>query len=80
MNRGRSPEYNQLTAFLRRDRVYIMAFGFVTARRDAVANENWFETAREFKRRFNIPDELFSDEVLIRKMQEMTVEFIHEGI
>lgn len=69
-----------LTAFLRRDRVYLMAYTFATVRRDEHPGETWFDTVQGFKRRFGIPDELVSDECLIREIRRMTVDFINEGL
>jgi len=69
-----------ITAFLRRGQIYLLAYGFATARRDERPSENWIETARAFKRRFNIPNDVIQEETLVREMMRMTADFINEGI
>ena len=68
-----------LSKFLCRQQVYLLFYGFATARRDGVA-ENWGETARAFLVRYNIPEEVVTTEALIREAFRMTSDFINEGI
>lgn len=69
-----------ITAFLRRPGIYLLLYGFCTARRDENPNEDWKETIRQFKLRFGIPDEIECDEAMYLGVYRMTVDLINEGI
>ena len=69
-----------ITAFLRRPPIYLLLYGWCTERRDRLPDEDWKETIRQFKTRFNIPDEIECDEAMYLGVYRMTVDLINEGI
>lgn len=68
-----------LSKFLCRQQVYLLFYGFATARRDEVA-ENWEETAQAFLVRYNISDETVSAGALVREAFRMTADLLNEGL
>jgi hypothetical protein len=69
-----------ITAFLRRPPIYLLLYGWCTERRDRLPDEDWKETIRQFKIRFNIPDEIECDEAMYLGVYRMTLDLINEGI
>jgi hypothetical protein len=69
-----------ITAFLRRSPIYMLLHGYATSRRDERPNEDWKETIIQFKKRYNIPDDIECDEAMYREIFRMTTDLINEGI
>jgi len=69
-----------ITKFLRRPPIYLMLYGFATARRDSHPGESWPDTIMEFKRRFGIHDEIDCEEMMYRQIFLMTTDLLNEGI
>ena len=69
-----------ITAFLRRPPIYLLLYGYCTARRDSIPEEDWNETIKQFKKRFNIADEIDIDKAMYLTVYRMTLDLMNEGI
>lgn len=76
--RSGSMEGIGIPKLLRRNAIYLLAYGYATARRDE-RSETWPETVRAFIARFNLP-ETITEEILIREIYRMTGDLLTDGI
>lgn len=63
---------------LRRDGLYKIFFGFVTAYRESGAT--WDDAAARFMQRFGLSEEDIDPDTLKREAQRMTTEFVNHGL
>jgi hypothetical protein len=69
-----------LIKFLRRQALHVLAFGYITALRDADRSLGYDLAIERFKTRFAIDEDEVSEDSLLKEVHRMNVELMNEPL